>query len=153
MIAFSVERKTSLAPEEICNDIFDVDNWSSFVGYGPIPGIARATMNAPERSIIGRKICVENTDGSKHVETIISYVPQECLVMRIAEFSPPLQNLATHFIERWNFSGSHPQYHIVRRFELYPKSKWMALPLWMISLILKVAVARHTDQLANQTNA
>lgn len=123
------------------------------MGYGPIPGIARATINVEKCPIVGKRIFVENTDGSKHVETIISYVPQERLVMRIAEFTSPLRNLATHFIECWDFSGIHPQYQIVRKFELYPKSNWTVPPLWMISRILKVAVAKHTEQLTDEINA
>ncbi len=149
MITFSVSAQSSLSPEEICEGIFDVDKWSSFTGYGPLPGIKKVTMESPENSIIGTEFHVENTDGSKHRETILSFDPGKCLVMKMSGFAPPLKHMATHFIERWEFAGAHPSYQITRTFELYPKNALASFPLWLISRLLKRAVARHTHQIAN----
>jgi hypothetical protein len=108
MINLSVAFETSLSPDDAIREILDLDKWITFTGYGPIPGVARAESVASEGSIIGTKISVENTDGSKHIETITSYVPQQSLEMHISNFTSPMQILATHFIERWEFSGGCP---------------------------------------------
>jgi hypothetical protein len=149
MITFSVTAETILPPEQICDGMFDVEKWSSFTGYGPLPGIRQVTMLSPENSRVGTEFHVENTDGSRHKETVLSFDPGRCIVMKMADFSPPLRHLATHFIERWDFAALHPEYRITRTFELFPKNALAAVPLWLIARLLKKAVARHTHQLAN----
>jgi len=144
MINLSVAFETSLSPDDSIREILDVEKWITFKGYGPIPGVASAKSVASEGSIIGTKIFVENTDGSKHIETITSYVPQQSLEMHISNFTSPMQILATHFVERWEFYGNSTPYFVTRTFQLYPKSKLTFIPLWIISWFLKVAIARHT---------
>jgi len=148
MITFSVSADTAISPEQICEGIFDVDRWSCFAGYGPLPGIRRATMKSPPNSVVGTEFYVENTDGSKHMERVELFEPGKCLVMKMSDFTPPLKHLATHFIERWEFAGSHPKYGITRTFELYPKNALASVLLWLIARLLKLAVAKHTHQIA-----
>jgi hypothetical protein len=52
MITFTVAADSSISPEQICEEIFDVDRWSSFKGYGVLPGIAKVTMKSPANSIV-----------------------------------------------------------------------------------------------------
>jgi hypothetical protein len=149
MITFTVGADSSISPEQICKEIFDVDRWSDFKGYGFLPGIAKVTMKSPANSIVGTEFYVENTDGSKHKETVQSFNPGKCLIMKMSYFTFPVKNIATHFIERWDFANTNSGYRINRTFELYPKNAFASLPLWLISRLLKQAVARHTHQIAN----
>lgn len=149
MITFSITVESTVTPEAICENLFDVAQWTSFHGYGPVPGIVKATTKAPGNPIVGTVIDVENRDGSRHIETIESFDPGISLVMRISDFTPPLRNLATHFIERWDFSMGDVTYRIKRTFELYPKSALTSPLLWLLSRFLQKAVKIHTYQLAN----
>jgi hypothetical protein len=149
MITFTVSADSSISPEQICEEIFNVDRWSGFKGYGPLPGIAKVTMKSPANSIVGTEFYVENTDGSKHKETVQSLSAGNYLIMKISDFTAPVKNIATHFIERWDFTDTNSGYRINRTLELYPKNAFAALPLWLISWLLKKAIARHTHQIAN----
>lgn len=144
MISFRIEEKSSVSPREICEGIFDVSKWNSFEGYGPLPGIRNVSMESPRESEVGTVFHVENTDGSRHRETIESYEPERSVVIRMDAFTPPLSKLASHFIERWSFDGTDPDFRVIRTFDLYPKSALSAVPLWIISRLLKRAVVRHT---------
>ncbi len=153
MITFTITADSLISLEQICEEIFDVNQWTSFKGYGPLPGIAKVTMKSPADSIVGTEFYVENTDGAKHKETVQFFNPGKCLVMKMTDFIAPIQNIATHFIERWDFVDTISGYRINRTFELYPKNVFAILPLWLISQLLKKAIARHTHQIANPTQA
>jgi hypothetical protein len=149
MITFTITANSSISPEQICEGIFDVDQWVSFVGYGPLPGIRKVTKESPLTTPVGTIFYVENTDGSKHKETVQSFNPGKQIIMRMDDFSQPLCSLVTHFVERWDFADTHPDCRITRIFELYPKNIFASVPVWLISRLLKKAVENHTKQLAN----
>jgi hypothetical protein len=153
MITFTVAADSSISPEQICKEIFDVDRWSSFKGYGVLPGISKVIMRSPTNSIVGTEFYVENTDGSKHKETVQSFNTGKCLIMKMSDFTSPIKNITTHFIERWDFADTTSGYRINRTLELYPKNAFASLPLCLISWLLKKAVARHTHQIANPKQA
>lgn len=153
MITFTVAADSLISPEQICEEIFDVDRWSCFKGYVPLPGIAKVTMKSPANSIVGTEFYVENTDGSKHKETVQSFNAGKCLIIKMSDFTSPIKNIATHFIERWDFVDTTSGYRINRTLELYQKNAFASLPLWLISRLLKKAVARHTHQIANPKQA
>ncbi len=153
MISFTISVDSLISPAQICEGIFDVEKWSDFTGYGPLPGIKQVIMKSHGNSIIGTEFFVENTDGSKHKESVQSFDPGKCLVMKMSDFTPPLKNLATHFIERWDFADEDQKYRMTRTFELYPKNALATIPLWLISWLLKKAVARHTHQITNPLTA
>jgi hypothetical protein len=150
MITFSITVASTVSPEKICEGILDVNSWTSFEGYGPLPGIRKVTKESPLNTLIGTIFYVENTDGSKHREIISDFIHSRSITMKMDSFAPPLSNLATHFVERWEFSDSHPTCRITRKFELYPKSRLSTIPLWIISRLLKKAVVRHTYQITKQ---
>ena len=63
------------------------------------------------------------------------------------DFSPPLSRLATGFVETWEFERLGDGTRVTRSFEMQPKS-FLARPvLWLISFLLKRAVARHLSQM------
>ncbi len=148
-ITFFCEATLDQPPEEISRQILDVENWSGFGGYGPLPGIKEATFETRTPEIVGSRIRVTNADGSSHVEEIVEWNPETTIELRMGEFSPPLSRLATEFHERWEFDYNGTT-QVVRSFELHPKSAWTRPALWCIAFFLKKAIARHLRQMATR---
>ena len=146
-VTFSCTASVPLATEEIANHILDLANWTSFTGYGPLPGIRAAEFEARPPGVVGTRIRVTNTDGSGHVEEIIEWHPDHSLRLRMNEFSAPLSRLATEFVESWAFEREGTATRVTRSFELHPKSTVARPALWLISLLLRRAIARHLRQM------
>jgi hypothetical protein len=149
MITLTVTTITPLSPQAICEEIFDVSNWMSFVGYGPIPGITQARIIHSSESKVGMCFSVINTDGSSHQETVIEYVADKKLTFRMDSFSVPLNKLASHFIEKWEFEVGESTTRIERTFELYPRNLLGVIPLWIVSKFLKKAIQLHNELLSD----
>jgi hypothetical protein len=146
-ITFSCTDTLPLAPEEIAGQILDLANWTGFTGYGPMPGIKAAAFDTRTPGVVGTRIKVTNTDGSSHVEEIVEWEPERRLRLDMKEFSPPLSRLATGFVETWEFERLGDGTGVTRSLEMHPKS-FLARPvLWLISFLLKRAVARHLRQM------
>lgn len=148
MRTFSVSASSQLSPDQLVDEIFNVENWSGFTGWGPLPGIARAELLELADAKVGTRFGVTNTDKSTHEETVIEYVPQQRLVMRIDNFSAPLGNLADYFVESWRFEAHASLTEIERTFELVPKNALGGVLLWMIGFGLQKAVQVHTNAMA-----
>jgi hypothetical protein len=63
------------------------------------------------------------------------------------EFSPPLSRLATHFEEIWEFQRVDRATRVTRTFRLHARSSLARCVLWMISFLLKKAIARHLREM------
>ena len=142
-ITFSCEQTLALASEEIARQILDVTKWPDFHGYWPIPGIKAAEFAVRTSEIVGSRIRVTNTDGSKHVEEIVEWQPDHRLQMHMKEFSAPLSRLATRIEETWEFERVGNETKVTRTFQMHAKYA----PAWPfllgISILLKKAIARH----------
>lgn len=150
-IEFSCEATFHLEPGVIASQILDLNEWPAFDGFGPIPGIERAEFESKTDSIVGSRIRVRNRDGSMHVEEIIDWDPARLLRFRMNEFTPPMSRLATNFEETWEFERKGDRTEVVRSFALHPKSALTRPLLWLISILLKRAIARHLEQLARKS--
>ena len=93
------------------------------------------------------RIRVTNTDGSSHIEEIMEWQPNHRLRLQMKEFSPPLSRLATRFEESWAFVRIGSATRVTRTFELHPQSALTRPVLWLISLLLRRAIARHLRQM------
>jgi len=62
-------------------------------------------------------------------------------------FSPPLSRLATGFDETWGFASDGRETRVARSFAIHPRSRLTRPPLWLISLLLRKAIARHLRQM------
>ncbi len=146
-ITFSCVEVLELSADEIVQQILDLGNWPDFKGYGPLPGVKVAEYEVRTPDILGTRFKVTNTDGSSHVEEVVEYQPNRRLTLRMQEFSPPVSRLATHFDEIWEFEGAGSATRVKRSLHMYARSALMRLPLWMISFLLKRAIARHLQQM------
>jgi hypothetical protein len=136
-----------LLPADVAGLILDTSNWSDFRGFGVLPGIRAAEYEVRTPEVVGSRIRVTNTDGSSHVEEIVEWQPDHRLRLRMTDFTPPLSRLAAGFDESWEFKRIDGATQATRCFELHPKSAAARPLLWLISLLLRRAVARHMRQL------
>lgn len=142
-ITFSCIETLPLAPQAIAELMLDLANWSSFTGYGPLPGVKSAEFEVRTPNVVGTRIQATNGDGSRHIEEIVEWDPDRRLRLDMKEFSPPLSLLTTHFEEIWEFEPEGERTRVVRSFRMYPRS-FIARPiLWLISLLLRRAVTQH----------
>ena len=146
-VTFSCTASLPMTPEEIANQILDLANWTSFTGYGPLPGIKAAEFEARPPGVVGTRVRVTNTDGSGHVEEFVAWEPGRHVRLAMTDFSPPLSRLATRFEEAWEFERVGGLTRVVRTFRLYPRSDLARPALWLIGRLLKRAVARHLRQM------
>ncbi len=148
-IKFSCETTLPLNPEKIASQILDLSRWPEFNGYGPLPGIKQAEFETKTAEIVGTRIRVTNRDSSTHVEEIVEWEPTRCLRLHMHEFSPPVSRLAISFDEAWQFERDGDLTHVVRSFEMHPRSALTRPLLWLISFLLKRAIGRHLEQMQN----
>jgi hypothetical protein len=146
-ITFTCRDTVALTPADIAGQILDLARWPEFTGYGPLPGIQSAEFEARTTEVVGTRIRVTNTDGTTHVEEVVEWRPDSLLVLHMTGFTPPLSRLATRFEEEWAFERSGDATRVSRTFRLYPKSALARPAVWLISLLLRRAVAHHLRQL------
>jgi hypothetical protein len=146
-VTFTCEETVPLAPGDIAGRILDVARWPDFAGCWPIPGIKAAEYEVRTPGVVGTRIRVTNRDGSSHVEEIVEWQPDHRVRLEMKEFSPPLSRLATEFEESWAFERAGRATRVTRSFELRPRSAAARPILWLISLLLKRAVARHLREM------
>jgi hypothetical protein len=151
-IAFSCEVTLGMLPEQIAEQILDISRWSSFQGYTMLPGIKAAIFEVKSLEVAGSRIRATNTDGSSHVEEIVEWEPDRRVRLHMRQFSPPLSRLATRFNETWEFSRIGRDTKVVRSFELHATSRVTRPLLWLISILLTKAIARHLRQMREPSN-
>jgi len=89
---------------------------------------------------------VHNNDGSSHVEEIIEWDVANRIALRFQEFNSPLKNLATHFVETWEFHTSSDGTEASRIMTMVPKG-WLGwLMLIPISKLMKKAFEKNIRQ-------
>ena len=136
-------RKSS---SEICTEILDTERWSEFKGYSILPGIKSAHFEMKTPGLVGSRIKVQNNDGSSHVEETIEWNVARRIALRFQEFNSPLQNLATHFIETWEFRKTSDGTETSRIMTMYPKGLFGWLMLIPISKLMKKAFEKNLRQ-------
>ena len=146
-IRFSCADTLRLSPADLAGRILDVTDWTDFKGYAVLPGIKAAEYEVRTPGVVGSRIRVTNTDGSSHVEEVVEWQPENSLRLRMTEFSAPLSRLATEFVESWAFERAGTATRVTRSFEMHPKSAVARPALWLISLLLRRAIARHLRQM------
>ena len=151
-VSFTCTASLPNSPEAIATQILDLDRWLDFKGYGPIPRIKSAQFEVRTPGVKGTRIRVINSDGSSHVEEIVVWEPKSRLQLRFDQFSPPLSIMAEYFTETWQFEVAGERTKVRRLMELHPKSIWAWPGLWMISFLLKGAIAKHLRVIQESKN-
>ena len=146
-ISFTCADTLPLVPADVTSRILDPSHWPDFTGYGPLPGVKSAVFEAHSLSVVGTRIRVMNTDGSSHSEEVVGWEPNRRLKFAATDFSPPLSRLSHRFVETWEFEPVSGGTHVARSFEMYPKTALARPALWLISCLLKRAVARHLQRM------
>jgi hypothetical protein len=147
-ITFRCLATLPLPADEYFRQILDLSRWPEFPGYGPIPGIQSAVFELRTAETVGSIIRVTNRDGSTHRERIVEWVPPSRLHIRMEIFSPPLSRLATGFDEVWQFEPAGDSTRVTRNFAMHPVGWWTKPALWLISLLLRRAIAKHLRLMA-----
>jgi len=149
-ITFTCQEIIALPPEELSANILNMSKWAEFEGYGMMPGIASAEFEIRTPETTGTRIRVTNTDGSSHVEEVVIWEPDRCVVLHMNGFSPPLSRLAERFVEKWEYEHALGGTRVIRSFELHAKSVFSRPALWCISWLLKKAIARQLQQMRDE---
>jgi hypothetical protein len=149
-IKFFCAETLPFVPEDIARQVFDLANWIDFKGYSVLPGIKAAEFEVRTPGVVGTRIRVTNLDASSHVEEIVEWEPDHRLRLDMKDFSPPLSRLATGFVETWDFQRIGNATRVTRSFELNAKSAFARPLLWLISFLLKRAIARHLRQMRGE---
>ncbi|MFN8410767.1 MAG: hypothetical protein U0Z26_00105 [Anaerolineales bacterium] len=134
---------------EICEEVLDTERWSEFKGHSILPGVKSAHFEVKTPELVGSRIKVHNTDGSFHVEEIIEWDVTNRIALRFQEFNSPLQNLATHFVETWEFRKLPDGTEASRIMTMYPKGLLGWLMLIPISKLMKKAFEKNFRQTNN----
>lgn len=153
-VAFGCVARLPLGFEELGAKILAVEEWSTFRGWGPIPGIESATFLEKTPAVVGSRIAVKNLDGSRHVEEVTVWEPG-VIALRMSGFSNPvLSRLATHFEETWQLDRTGERETLLTRsFALHPRNLAGALALRIIARMLRRAAVRQLDEMASAPRA
>lgn len=147
-IRFRCEAPLLITRDALFAGIRDTDSWTTFTGYGPLPGIRSAVYEIRTESMVGSVIRVTNTDGSTHRESITTWEPGRKITLEFSDFSRPLSMLAGRFTESWSFAEINGTTVVRRDMVLYPRTV-LARPLvWLIARILRRALSHHLHQVA-----
>src|SRR4051812_18526144 len=120
-----------LRPADIAGRMLDLDRWTEFTGYAVLPGVRAAEYEVRTPAVVGSRIKVTNTDGSRHVEEVVEWQPDRRVRLRITGFSPPLSRLATEFVESWEFRLTDGGTAVTRSFEMVSKIALARPVLWL----------------------
>lgn len=131
----------------ICAGIANVEHWSDFHGYGPVPGILHAEYEVQTDGMVGSRIRVRNQDGSSHVEEIVTWDPPHAATLRMYRFSAPLDRFATHFVEDWRMTPHEGGTLIERTLTLHPRNRVGRALLQVVGFFLRRAIRRHLRQI------
>jgi hypothetical protein len=112
-----------------------------------LPGIKAAEFEVKTPDIVGSRIRVTNRDGSSHVEEIVEWQPTQRIRLHMTDFSLPLSRLATCFVETWDFERVGGETKVTRSIELNAKSILAWPVLWVISFMLKRAIAGNLREM------
>lgn len=147
-VKFTITRLFQVPARRVFDFTNDAANFTSFTGYGPIPGITKARYVTPGPPRLGSIRRILKTDGTEHVEEITAFDPPLRHTSRITELAPPFSWLVREGIDDWQFrpEGSLT---VVDRTVAFELSSPLAAPLaWLIlHLFMKKAVKIDMDNI------
>jgi Polyketide cyclase / dehydrase and lipid transport len=151
-VNFTITRLFQVPAGRVFDFTNDANHFTTFTGYGPIPGIGKARYITPGSPRLGSVRRVLKTDDTEHVEEITCFERPTRHTSRITELAPPFSWLVKEGSDDWKFRAEGPALTIIERtfsFELTTPIvrplAWLVLHLWM-----KKAVMRDLDNIMNR---
>lgn len=140
---FRTISQTPAVPDTVFAYIIDLANWSSFAGWGPLPGIVEASLPAGETMRLGARVQVRNTDGSTHHEVVTAFDPGRAYAVRM-EPTPPATWLMDRIEEEVELAPVPSGTRVTRTFRVWPRSALTYPLVWVIAhVMLRRAIHRH----------
>lgn len=125
------------SPAKTWEAFASIEAMSTFVGYGPIPGIASARWIEGEGGT-GSVREVTNTDGSRHREEVIAFTPHQRMEDRIYGMTSPFRFLVREARDTFELSPDGEGTRLVRTFRFTLRSV-----LWWPVAVLALALFRR----------
>jgi hypothetical protein len=97
----------------------DIANLSSFVGYGPIPGIVSATYVSGRAAALGTARQIVNADGTTHDEVYIEFDSPRRYLVEIKGLQPPFSLLVKSARDEFVFVPGRGGTEIRRKFTFF----------------------------------
>lgn len=128
--------------------IVDLANWPLFTGYGPLPGIRRASLPEGQGVRLGARIHVDDADGRDHHEVVEVFEPPHRITLRM-ELVPPAAFFMANILEEMTLEPVPGGTRLTRVFTATPRL-WLTWPFaWLFgSFLLGLAVDRHNRAVA-----
>lgn len=126
----------------------DAANFTSFVGFGPVPGIRKASYETAGPPRLGSTRRILKTDGTEHIEEITVFERPSRHTSRITALSPPFSWLVRSGQDDWKFVADGSGTVVERTFTFtltYPLAALVAFPL--LHLFMRMAVRRDLRNL------
>lgn len=149
MPSFTTTSRCAASPGEVFRYIVTLANWTTFTGFGPLPGIVEAALPPGEVMGPGARVRVRNTDGSVHHEVVTAWEPGARYAVRM-ELGPPASRLMAGIEEEVRLAPEDGGTRVVRRFTTRARGWWTWPVVWLVThLLLRRAVSRHDRVVAD----
>ncbi len=148
-LVFTLTSRTTTTLQEIVAAMLIVENWRTFTGWGPLPGIRDVEIVRETVGVVDTTFRVTNTDGTQHTETIREWDGGTRLTIEMQEFPRRLSWMAKRFVERWTQikSSTDEAHHVLTRtIEIYPTSWSTRILMVPVRFMMKRALIRHSAQ-------
>ena len=148
-IGFTARASFDTTPARLFDFTNDAANFTSFAGFGIVPGIKEAvyvTTGPPAR---GARRRILKTDGTLHIEEITAFETAVRHCSRITDLTPPFSWLVKFGEDDWRFSSAGGRTLVDRAFSFElttPLAALIALPL--LHVFMRVAVRRDLRNIA-----
>jgi Polyketide cyclase / dehydrase and lipid transport len=148
-VKFTITRLFHAPAQRVFDFTNDDNNFTSFTGYGPIPGITRARYETPGPPRLGAIRRIEKTDGTEHREEITLFQPPTRHTSRITGLTPPFSWLVREASDDWIFRAEGKALTVVERTFSFELTTPLAAPVaWLIlQLFMKKAIARDMNHI------
>ena len=142
-VGFTTHHRFDASPDRLFDFTNDAANFTSFAGFGPIPGIRKATYETAGVPRLGSKRRILKNDGTEHIEEITAFERPARHTSRITGLSPPFSWLVRFGEDHWKFAADESGTVVERTFAFEltsPLAAFVAFPL--LHFFMRMAVRR-----------
>jgi len=131
-------------PEVVWDHLADLGSMTSFVGWGPVPGIVDVRWENDDGFRVAAIRLVTNSDGSRHREEILAAERGKLLADRIFGLGKPGSWLIAEILDTFELSERADGGTTMKRtFDIRPRSA-LAVPLLAVAAVaFGKAMDRH----------